>query len=52
MKRIIKITIIFYLSLMAIGCDYSLKNQINEYKGEGVIKYLSAPGINRAHDCF
>jgi len=45
-------TIFTILFLQALtGCDYSLKNQIENYNGDGTIKYLSAPGFLGLSGC-
>ena len=42
MNNFTRTIILINVFLALLGCDYSLKNQIEEYKGDGAIKYLPA----------
>ncbi|MCK5915506.1 MAG: hypothetical protein KAG92_05155 [Deltaproteobacteria bacterium] len=44
--------IFFLVFLIALsGCDFQMKSAIDNYKGDGQIKYLEAPGILGASGC-
>lgn len=51
MKKTFSIISMFSVLFTFAGCDYQLKSAIKNYKGDGVIEYLDAPGILGASGC-
>jgi len=40
-----KMVLVFMVALILTGCDYQLKKAINNYSGDGEIRYLERPGL-------